>query len=358
MNINNLKAKRIFLAHSNTGAHMKQWHMKREMSAKKLGYNLETFCMTDLYPYTTFPSLDKKWRKRDPDLMKFYEILGERINLSDIFIHYNGALIHPEFLEQFKQLKIYHCADDPDASSVLSHPVVSAYDIHAISNPSCIEMYKSWGCKHVFFWPLGAFHYDDHYLDDVHNMLERPRDVRLSFVGSKFGTNRFRYLSHIPIVNRMSFVHNKKFFFDSIERSYPFIHGYGTGWGKGYIGNEKIPELYSRTQIGINVHNSLGPVNGRLYDLAAYGVCQICDNKKQLSQVFKEGHEIIGFDSKKECVDLIRYYLNNSEEASVIGEAGRERYLREYTMDNIWRIFFKNIDNYKNYMQIIKREAG
>ena len=103
---------------------------------------MNTFGMRDLYPYTIFPRLDRAWRRRDTALMEFYEVLGEKIDQCDVFIHYNGALIHPEFLSQFNQLKIYHCADDPDSSEVLSKPVAKAYDICAISNPACIEMYK------------------------------------------------------------------------------------------------------------------------------------------------------------------------------------------------------------------------
>lgn len=341
-----LKGKRILLAHSNVGVQMKRWHDRRQISANRLGFDLTTFCMSDLHPYTIFPQLDLKWRRRDAALMKLYEVLGKKIAESDVFIHYNGALIHPEFLAQFKQLKIYHCADDPDASSVLSRPVANAYDIFAISNPACIEMYKSWGCKHVTFWPLGAIHFEDDLAGAKGDFEMEHRDVPLSFVGSKFGVPRMRLVQRIPLLNRIPGVYLKRAFFEKIEKAFPFIEAYGGGWAKGRIDDDQIPSLYRRTQVGLNVHNSLGPINSRLYDLAAFGVCQICDNKRNLHYVFEEGKEIVGFDTVDECIDLIRHYHAHAEEARAIGEAAHRRYMRDYTTDAIWMRFFTDITKY------------
>jgi hypothetical protein len=338
------KGKRILLAHSNSGMATMNWHQRRQQIARYMGYSIENFCMSDLHPYTIFPYLDKKWKKRDPALMRLYDVLGEKITECDVFIHYNGALIHPDFLDQFKVLKIYHCADDPDASDVLSKPVVHAYDIHAISNPACIDMYRSWGCKYVFFWPLGALHYDERAECDDLTEPARVRNVKLSFVGSKYGAAKYRYVARIPIIRNLSAVWSKKSFFERLENEFPFIYGYGVSWTNGFIQDAGIPALYSRSLLGVNVHNSLGPINFRLYDLSAYGVCQICDNKHNLHYVFEDGKEILGFESEKECFDLIRYYLAHPEEARTIGEVARQRFLRDYTIEKLWIRFFSDLE--------------
>ncbi|WP_179147476.1 glycosyltransferase family protein [Cylindrospermopsis raciborskii] len=335
-----MQRNKIFIAHSNSGQQLLDWHARRENCARNLGYKIETMAMMDYHPYTIFPYLDKKWKKRDTVLMRFYEKLGEKIADSDIFIHYNGALIHPKFLQQFTQLKIYHCADDPEASDVISRPVVHAYDIHAISNPTCLDLYRSWGCKHVFFWPLGAFHYDF----AVENRSQTAvRDISLSFVGTKYGVTRWRYVHRIPILKYWSGLYTKKAFFDRLEQAFPSMVAYGGGWRMGRIEDSDIPDLYRRTLVGINVHNNMGVHNGRLFDLAAYGVCQICDNKQHLHHVFVPGKEIIGYESTNEAIDLIRYYLAHPNEANAIGIAGRERYYRDYTMDAIWNKFFEDL---------------
>ena len=241
-------------------------------------------------------------------------------------------------LQQFDKLKIYHCADDPDASKVISKPVATHYDICAISNPSCIDMYKSWGCKNVFFWPLGAFYYlcDSEY--SIPDLSENMRDVPLVFIGSKLGVPIIRY------IGKYLGLYKKKRFFGKIEKTFSQLLAYGSGWSRGRLPDDEAGSLYSRSMIGLNVHNSIGPINGRLYDLAAFGVCQICDNKSNLSQVFEEGKEIVGFENTDECIDLIRFYLALPDEAQDIGAAGRKRFLRDYTLSSIWAAFFDNID--------------
>jgi spore maturation protein CgeB len=131
-----------------------------------------------------------------------------------------------------------------------------------------------------------------------------------------------------------------------LEKRFPELLAYGSNWKLGKIEDDKIPDIYSRSLIGINIHNSIGPVNARLYDLSAFGVCQICDNKKNLHHVFENNSEIIGFDNEKECFELIDYYLNHPTEAMKIGENARQRFLNEYTTANIWLNFFKNLDNF------------
>jgi hypothetical protein len=331
-----LKSQRILLAHSNAGETALQWHDRRLRAAQKLGYDLTLFRLLDYHPYTVFPKLDKLWRRRDPVLMRFYDALGIAIDACDVFIHYNGALIHPDFLQQFDKLTIYHCADDPDASAVVSQPVAPHYDICAISNPACIEMYKSWGCRNTFFWPLGSFSYDEDANADYEALPFDERDIQLVFVGSKLGVPSVR------ILGKYLGLYRKKRLMLRLERAFPELVAYGVGWQRGRIENAAIPKLYKQSRIGFNLHNSLGPINGRLYDLAAFGVCQICDNKATLNLVFDEGREIIGFESVDESLRLIRHYLDNPDEAERVGRAARARFLRDYSTTAIWEKFFSD----------------
>lgn len=330
-----MKIPRILVAHSNVGQHLHAWHERRKESGTKLGYDITNFSLAEHLSFVPFPVLNRMWKQRHQGLMGLYDALGKAINDCDIFVHYNGAMIHPDFLAQFSQLKVYHCADDPDASSVLSKPVAPYYDVCAISNPACIDMYKSWGCKNVFFWPLGAFH----YVDGVHSELatRAVRDVPVSFVGSKLGIPSVRF------VGKYLGLYRKKRLMQMMERSLPELVAYGSGWSNGMIEDEAVPTLYSRSRIGLNVHNSIGPVNARLYDLAAFGVLQVCDSKANLSLVFEEGKEIVGYETADQCVDLVRHYLAHPDEASEIAAAGRSRYLRDYTPTAIWTKLFNRL---------------
>lgn len=330
-----MSSPKVLVAHSNVGAHLHEWHERRRQSGIELGYDVTNFSMASHLSYVPFPKLDRLWKMRDRRLMALYDALGRAISECEILVHYNGAMIHPEFLAQFGQFKVYHCADDPDASSVLSKPVAAHYDVCAISNPACIDMYKSWGCRNVFFWPLGALH----YIDGVHEELAKrgSRDVPLSFVGSKLGVPTVRF------IGKYLGLYRKKALMQRIERSLPELVAYGSGWANGMISDDAVPALYSRSRIGLNVHNSIGPVNGRLYDLAAFGILQVCDNKANLSLAFEEGKEIVGFETADECVALIRYYLAHPEEGDAIAAAGRARYLRDYTITAIWTKLFTRL---------------
>ena len=333
-----LESQRILLAHSNAGDALLDWHARRAQSAIALGYDLSLFSMSEHYPYTIFPYLDRLWRKREPRLMRFYEVLGKAIDACDVFIHYNGAMIHPEFLAQFDKLSIYHCADDPDASAVLSRPVASHYDICAISNPACVEMYKAWGCSNTFFWPLGALSYADGSDASAGRLRFADRDIPLVFIGSKLGVPSVRF------IGKYLGLYRKKRVMTRVERACPELVAYGSGWSRGWATDEMIPQLYRRSRVGLNLHNSLGPVNGRLYDLAAFGICQVCDNKATLNLVFEPEIEIVGFATVQECIDSVRYYVAHPDEAERIGTAARARYLRDYSMTAIWIRFFAEID--------------
>lgn len=336
-----LSALKILLAHSNHGAIFRQWHERRRRAAVALGYDLSLFNLAERHPYRIFPQLDRLWRKRDPELMKLYDELGASIDACDVFIHYNGALIHPRFLEQFRKLTIYHCADDPDASEVLSRPVAPHYDICAISNPACIAMYESWGCRDTFFWPLGSFSYEDD--DSAPPPPESAdRDVPLVFIGSKLGVTNVRF------IGKYLGLYQKTRFMNKIERAFPELVAYGAGWSRGRVADDQVAALYRRSRVGFNVHNTLGPVNGRLYDLAAFGVCQICDNKPTLSLVFEEGSEIVGFQTARECIASIRHFLAHHEEAARIGNAARARFQRDYTTTAIWKKFFDQVERIRS----------
>lgn len=345
--IKSLKSKKILLLHSNSGEFLENWHIKRQHEANSLGYQLTTFNMSTLHEYVIFPQLDFLWKKKDPKLIKFYETIRTLISNCDILIHFGGALLHPEFLKQFSVLKIYHCADDPDSSNVISKPVSHAYDIHAISNPSVLADYQSWGCKKVFFWPLGSFHYSEEMSKSnftYESYLKRSNE--LAFVGSKYGVPRFRYFNRIPIIGSHHVFWRKKQFFTKLERSFPNMAAYGSYWDKGFIDNTNLCSLYEDTRIGINVHNSIGPINARLFDLAAFGVLQVCDNKDKLSSVFELDQEILGFNSINEAIDLIKNYSVDTESAFKIASNARERFLNQYTHKAIWSGFFENLNNF------------
>jgi spore maturation protein CgeB len=327
---------RILYVHSNSHALARRLHSSRVSLYNQLGYDVRLFDTTQHFSPTIFPYLDRRWKRRDPELMKFYEALEPELDRCELLIHYNGGNIHPAYLKQFNCMKVYHCADDPDASSVLSEPVAREYDVCAISNVACLDQYRAWGCRHVFFWPLGSSFPDD--VIASFDSLDSPRDIELVFVGSKYGASSVRFFG------RLLGMYKRRRFMEAIEREVPGLVAYGAGWKNGYIDDERLPALYARSSVGVNKHNSIGPVNFRLFDLAAFGVMQICDNRRNLGAVYRLDEEIVGYETLEECLALISHYIQHPEDARRIAAAARKRFAAEYSSVPLWENFVRNLN--------------
>ena len=84
------------------------WHNKLLLKRQKQGYHIRNFCNTPLTlnrRWLPFHELDERWKKGDPILMNMYERLAKEIEKADVFVLYNGANIHPDFIRQFNVLK-------------------------------------------------------------------------------------------------------------------------------------------------------------------------------------------------------------------------------------------------------------
>lgn len=278
------------------------------------GFDVEAYPLTldpPNHPYF-WKKLDKLWKLGDKKLLDHYEKLALKLEDFDVFVNWNGINIHPDFVQQLKTFNVYGCFDDPESSERLSKPVAAAYDLSLIGNIAEIETYKSWGVKEVRFWPIGFMEneYDPTLTEE--KIWNDPRPIDISLLCEK------KY--HPDRIKRLN----------KYADAFPKGTYYGDGWEAGFLKEEEKVPLYLKTKIGPNFHNSTGPINYRLYTLPANGVMQICDNKKQLGEVFELGKEVIGFDTVEEAIDLTHYYLQQEEERKKIAVAGWKRTLKDY----------------------------
>jgi spore maturation protein CgeB len=329
---------RVLYLHSNTGELAKRLHRSRAALYNRLGYRVRLFDSTEHFAPTIFPYLDRLWKRKDAKLMAFYEALAPELDACEFFVHYNGGNIHPAYLEQFRCVKVYHCADDPDASRVMSRPVAREYDVCAISNVACLDMYRAWGCRRVFFWPLGSSFPDEALPSGF--VEHAQRDVDIVFVGSKYGVTSVRF------VGALFGLYKRRRFMEAIERQVKGLRAYGTGWSNGFMPDDELPALYGRSRLGLNKHNSLGPINFRLFDLAAFGIMQLCDNPEHLGSVYRLNEEVVAYRSLGECLELISYYLAHPERAEEIARAGRQRFERDYSAVPLWRNFVDTLNRH------------
>lgn len=296
------------------------------------GYDVEGFCLTlnPPGPCLKFEELDSLWKKSDPTLMKMYKELLIKLNGKDVLINASGPNLHPEFIKQLPTFNVFQCMDDPESSEYISKPVAKYYDLCFVGNVAELSTYKSWGVKNVEWMPLGCQpkFYDPTLTYD--EIINNERDIDLFMMIDKTSKPRSERLIQL-------------------ERAFPNAHFYGRGWQRGILPSYLQLSYLRRAKIGINIHNSTGPINHRTYALPANGVMQLCDNKSNLAKVYKLGVEAVGFDSIDECVELCNYYLRHDSERRLIAANGWLRATSDYTEIKVFNRAYKFIyDNLMN----------
>lgn len=289
------------------------------------GFDVEGFCITVDPPGSrfSFVELDKRWRKNDKQLAVLYEQLLKKTKDKEVLVLYNGANLHPEFLKELKTFNAYMCFDDPESSENLSAPVAKYFDACFVGNVASLNQYAAWDCKNVFFRPMGYF--QDHvYSVDItrEEILNRKDDVDVCLfceIKSPWRKERVRCL---------------------IEKL-PTLYGRGPGWPGGW--EDPLP-VYSRSKIGINLHNSTGPINLRCYALPANGVMQICDNKYFLGHIFELDKEVVGYCDIEEVPELVNFYLKHEEQRKKIAIAGWKRATGDYNEIAVWKKQMEQIE--------------
>lgn len=326
---------------SNYDNWMCTWHQRQIARQRERGYDVESFLLKP-NPHKDeayyFPKLDRMWRIGDPDLMRTYENLAEKLVDKDVLVHYSGVNLHPEFLRQLNVTKVFICGDDPESTKILSKPVAPFYDIQLVSNIAAVPMYKEWGLKNVHFWPLGSLTQEDAVSDITELQISNPshRTIPIVFFGAFGGVSLMR-------AKRLS----------TLAHAFPQALCAGSGWPRGFIDWDEMWTNYRISQIGWNVHNSTGPINYRTYDLAAYGVMQICDNKAHLGNIYELDKEVIGFDTIDEAIELTNYFLTHVEEQRAIAVGGWKRWKQDYTPDRVWDKLTNIVDSHVSERQTL-----
>jgi spore maturation protein CgeB len=102
----------------------------------------------------------------------------------------------------------------------------------------------------------------------------------------------------------------------------------GLAWGK------EMYQTLSDAKIVFNRHIDVADDyanNMRLYEATGVGTLLITDHKRNMTSMFTPGLEVLTYRHAEECVELVEYYLEHTEEREAIALAGQERTLKEHT---------------------------
>jgi len=125
----------------------------------------------------------------------------------------------------------------------------------------------------------------------------------------------------------------------------------GEAWGK-----EMFQRLAS-SKITVNRHIDVAENyanNMRLFEATGCGALLITDYKENLNDLFEIGSEVVAYRSPEECAALIKYYLDNPDEAETIARAGQARTLRDHSYSKRMEQTAEILERHLRY----KREAG
>lgn len=318
---------KILLAHVVHSPGVDKWYADVARVAGE-GLEVNCFCVTlaPPGPRLSWKELDRRWRQKEKGLMEMYARLRDAASECDVLLLYNGANVHPEFLQCLPSFNVYCCFDDPESSANLSAPVAAAFDAVFYGNIASRFQYESWGCKNLSWLPIFTAPADVPPQGEGECLLSAERDVEILFVGEK---NTYRQ-------QRL----------ELLASGFPQAMCIGKGWPAGRVDDATMLKLYRRSKIGWNVHNSTGPINRRLFALPAHGVLQICDNKTGLGQIFRLGEEVVGFDTIPEAIELTRHYLNDYKERQRIAANGHSRFWQDYHPAAIWKRIGKQLEEW------------
>ncbi len=310
---------RYLWAYSAADEWMSEWYVRRVRQSRDAGCDVVPFCVTPVelkrrwYP---FSMLDHMWKAGDRKLMGMYEHLVEALEDRDVLVLSNGANLHPEFSRQIPQFKVYGFGD-PESFEIAGKPLSEHFDLILVNQFSEIKKFEAADRKNVFFWPLGSLAFPEDVKDLTYDSIldVKARNVPVSIVCGYSPWREDR-------LNRLA-------------REFPEAQMHGSGCRQGPLEWDEMWRLYRRSQVGWNIHNTTG-FNLRTFDLPAYGVMQICDNKSDLAKLFELNREVIGFDTIQECIDMTKYYMAHVDEQRQIALAGRKRWEEDYTPGKIW----------------------
>ena len=96
-------------------------------------------------------------------------------------------------------------------------------------------------------------------------------------------------------------------------------------------------KLFQNSRVVLNMHIGVAGAfagNMRLFEVTGTGSCLMTDNKKNLKDLFDTDYEIVVYDNAEDCVNKVRWLLENETQRAKIASAGHARTLKSHTVEN------------------------
>jgi len=108
----------------------------------------------------------------------------------------------------------------------------------------------------------------------------------------------------------------------------------GEAWGL------RMYEVLAQSRLTLNRHAHIDvrgraehrfANNMRLYEATGVGTCLLTEHRENLADLFEPDREVVTYRSTEECVEKMRYLLENPDERAAVASAGKKRTLESHT---------------------------
>lgn len=96
-------------------------------------------------------------------------------------------------------------------------------------------------------------------------------------------------------------------------------------------------KVLAKSKICFNIHGEIAKKcagNIRLFEATGIGSCLITDHKDNMKTLFEIGQEVVTYTNINDCLEKVKWLINNPAERIKIAKAGQERVLKSHTVKN------------------------
>jgi hypothetical protein len=239
----------------------------------------------------------------------------------DILLNQAVHTIRPTFLVKMKAYAQYLFGQV--SSRLPRFENYRSYDLMLSSLPQFVEGFRRMGVPAE----LHRWAFDTQVLSRLH---DSSRDIPVSFVGSLSWHHRG---GRRPLLEYLC-------------RNLPELQVWGEGieylprdspiWQhyRGKVWGIEMYQILRDSKITVNQHGRVAGLyagNRRLFEATGVGALLVTDSKVNLQEIFEPGREVVGYRTREDCAEKIKYYLENNGERETIALAGQQRTLKEHT---------------------------
>lgn len=289
--------------------------------APELGrsFDTEVFNYVDYLPRRLQPHASLDWRERlQTDLLARFRAAHERrpFDLAILYVtHFECARSTLGAITATGVPAAVLCWDDKH--SLLEQPVgwpngqeplIGAATLHLTNSLECVSWYAARGAAARYF-PEAAD-------PETYRHIDLQKDISVSFIGGWYGARR-------ELIRELHTA--------GVE-----VRCWGPGTEGGAVSREEMVRIYNRSRVnlgfgGLGDTGTVTHLKGRDFEIPMTGNLYLTLYDYELAHHFDVGREILCYLNGVDCVEQIRFWLSQEDGARAVGQAARERALRDHT---------------------------